>query len=157
VAIDPLNFIEIRPYRYPVEMQKSGVGLNPVPGSGLWSESCSKVNQFVHVRTSVEHRRPWLSTHQISSKSIHNFFSYPTEMEKWCKSGSWIRTMIRIWLKSWLVRPCTDICRHTTFHPNPCTRFWVFLLTDRQTNIAGKRIILQQQFNPAQLHKIQQM
>ena len=27
-----------------------------------------------------------------------------------------------------------DICRHATFHPNPCTRFWVILLTDRQTD-----------------------
>jgi len=30
----------------------------------------------------------------------------------------------------------SDICRHATFHPNPCTRFWAILLTDRQ---AGKR------------------
>jgi len=28
----------------------------------------------------------------------------------------------------------SDICRHATFHPNPCTRFWVILLTDRQTD-----------------------
>jgi len=28
----------------------------------------------------------------------------------------------------------SDICRHTTFHPNPCTRFWVILHTDRQTD-----------------------
>ena len=25
-------------------------------------------------------------------------------------------------------------CRHATFHPNLCTRFWVILLTDRQTD-----------------------
>jgi len=31
------------------------------------------------------------------------------------------------------VRPCLDICRHGTFHPNPCMHFWVILLTDRQT------------------------
>jgi len=31
--------------------------------------------------------------------------------------------MIRIGLKSWSVRPYPDICRHATFHPNPCTRF----------------------------------
>jgi len=24
--------------------------------------------------------------------------------------------------------------RHATFHPNPCMRFWVILLTDRQTD-----------------------
>ena len=49
------------------------------------------------------------------------------------QSGSGIRTIIRIGLKSESVRPCPDICRHATFHPNPCTRFWVILLTDRQT------------------------
>ena len=27
-----------------------------------------------------------------------------------------------------------DNCWHATFHPNPCTRFWVILLTDRQTD-----------------------
>ena len=48
-------------------------------------------------------------------------------------SGSGIRTIIRIGLKSWSVRPCPDICRHATFHSNPYTRFWVILLTDRQT------------------------
>ena len=26
------------------------------------------------------------------------------------------------------------ICWHATFHPNPCTRFWVILLRDRQTD-----------------------
>jgi len=44
--------------------------------------------------------------------------------------GSGIRTIIRIRLKSYSVRPCPDICRHATFHPNPCIRFWVILLTD---------------------------
>ena len=44
-------------------------------------------------------------------------------------SGSGIRTMIRNGLKSWSVRPC----RHAKFHTNPCMRFWVILLTDRQT------------------------
>jgi len=57
-------------------------------------------------------------------------------------SGSGIRTIIQIGLKSWSVRPCPDICRHAKFHPNPCTLFWVILLTDRQTNIAGNRIYL---------------
>jgi len=51
----------------------------PVPASGLWSRSGSKVGQFVHV-------------------------------------------------------PTPDTCWHTKFHPNPCTRFWVILLTDRQTD-----------------------
>ena len=51
-------------------------------------------------------------------------------------SGSGIRTIIRIGLKSWSVRPCPDTCRHAKFHPNPCTRFWVILLTDRQTSRA---------------------
>jgi len=50
------------------------------------------------------------------------------------QSGSGIRTIIRIGLKSSSVRPCPDICRHATFHPNPCTPFWVILLTDRQTD-----------------------
>jgi len=49
-------------------------------------------------------------------------------------SGSGIRTMIRSGLKSWSVRPCPDICRQVKFHPNPCTRFWVILLRDRQTD-----------------------
>ena len=39
-------------FRYPAEIQKSGV--TPVPGSGLWSGSGSKVNQFVHAPTSVD-------------------------------------------------------------------------------------------------------
>jgi len=38
--------------RYPAKIQKSGVNL--VPGSGLWFGSDSKVNQFVHVPTSVD-------------------------------------------------------------------------------------------------------
>jgi len=50
------------------------------------------------------------------------------------QSGSGIRTIIRIGLKSSSVRPRPDICRHATFHPNPCTPFWVILLTDRQTD-----------------------
>ena len=41
--------------------------LNLVPGSGLWSRSGSKVNQFFHVRH--------LSTGNMSSKSIHAFLS----------------------------------------------------------------------------------
>jgi len=28
---------------------------------------------------------------------------------------------------------CPDTCRHAKFHPNPCTRFWVILQTERQT------------------------
>ena len=47
------------------------------------------------------------------------------------QSGSGIRTTIWIGLKSYSARPCPDICRHATFHPYPCTRFWVILLTDR--------------------------
>jgi len=58
--------------RYSAKIRKSGV--NPVPGSGLWSGSGSKVNQFVHLLTSVE-------------------------------------------------------CRHAKFHLNPSTRFWVILLS----------------------------
>ena len=49
-------------------------------------------------------------------------------------SGSGIRTMMRIGLKSWPVRPCPDTCRHAKFYPNPRTRFWAILLTDRQTD-----------------------
>ena len=41
---------------------------NPVPAFGLWSGSSSKVNQFVHVPTSVD-------TRNISSKSMHAFLS----------------------------------------------------------------------------------
>jgi len=60
------------------------------------------------------------------------------------ESGSVIRTMILIGLKSQSVRQCPDICRHGTFHPNPCTRFWVILHTDKQTNAGarGKTYIL---------------
>jgi len=29
---------------------------------------------------------------------------------------------------------CSDICRHATLHPNPCTHFGVILDTDRPTN-----------------------
>jgi len=39
-------------------------------------------------------------------------------------SGSGIRTMIRIGLKNWSVRPRPDSCRHAKFHPNQCTRFF---------------------------------
>ena len=42
--------------------------------------------------------------------------------------------MIRIGLKSKSVRPCPDICRHATFHRNPCMRFWVILHIERQTD-----------------------
>jgi len=51
-------------------------------------------------------------------------------------SGSGIRTMIQIGLKSRSVRPCLDTCRYAKFHPNRCTCFWVILLTDRQTSRA---------------------
>ena len=40
------------------------------------------------------------------------------------------------------VCPCPDTCRHATFHPNPCTHFWVILHTHRRTNIAGNCIYL---------------
>jgi len=50
------------------------------------------------------------------------------------QSGSVIRTIIRIGLKSYSVRQCPNVCRHVTFHQNPCTIFWVILLTDRQTD-----------------------
>jgi len=56
-------------------------------------------------------------------------------------SGSGIRTMIRIGLKSWPVRPCPVTCRHAKFHPNVCTHFWVILLTDRQTDRQTLRAI----------------
>jgi len=54
------------------------------------------------------------------------------------QSGSGIRTMTRIGLKSWSVRPCPDTCRHAKCHPIPCKRFWVILLTDRQTRHCGQ-------------------
>jgi len=57
------------------------------------------------------------------------------------QSGSGIQTMIRIGLKSWPVRPNPDICRHGKCHPHPCTRLWVILLTDRQTNRQTSRAI----------------
>ena len=42
---------------------------------------------------------------------------------------------VRVALKSWSVRPCPDTsCRHAKCHPNPCTCFWVILLTNRQTD-----------------------
>jgi len=47
----------------------------------------------------------------------------------------------RIGLKSWSVRPCPDTWRHAKYHPNPCTRFWVILLTDRQTDKQTSRAI----------------
>ena len=50
------------------------------------------------------------------------------------QSGSGIWTIIRTGLKSQSVRPCLDISRHATFHPYQCTRFWVILLTDRETD-----------------------
>jgi len=33
----------------------------------------------------------------------------------------------------------SDICRYATFYPNSCTRFWVILLTDRQTDRHGRK------------------
>jgi len=39
-------------FRYPAEIQKSTV--NPVPGSGLWSGSSSKPNQFVQAPTAID-------------------------------------------------------------------------------------------------------
>jgi len=46
-----------------------------------------------------------------------------------------------IWLKSWSVRPCPNNCQHAKCHPNPCTRFWVILLTERQTDRQTLRAI----------------
>ena len=37
------------------------------------------------------------------------------------------------------VHPCPDISWHTTLNPNLCMRFWIILLTDRQT---GKHMYL---------------
>ena len=35
----------------------------------------------------------------------------------------------------WFRHPDYNLDRaHATFHPNPCTRFWVIFLTDRQTD-----------------------
>ena len=42
--------------------------------------------------------------------------------------------MIRIGLKSWSVCSCPDTCPHAKCHRNSCKRFWVILLTDRQTD-----------------------
>ena len=60
-------------FRYPAEMQKSSV--NPVLGSGLSSRLGSKVNQFVHVPTSVDmqhfiqiHRNPSITSSDIPLK-----------------------------------------------------------------------------------------
>ena len=75
-------------FRYPAEIQKSGV--NPVPGSELWSGSGSKPNQFVQVS-------PRLSTHKISSKSDHNFFRYPAERQKSGANPVW-RSATRRWI-----------------------------------------------------------
>jgi len=44
------------------------------PESGLWSASGSKRNQIVQT--------PQLSTHKISSKSVHNLLRYPAKIQK---------------------------------------------------------------------------
>ena len=54
------------------------------------------------------------------------------------QSGSSIRTMIRIGLRSWSVR--SSMSRHLStrkMSSKSVHAFWVILLTDRQTNIAG--------------------
>jgi len=48
----------------------------------------------------------------------------------WSRSGSEVSQFVHV--------PTSDICRHATFHPNPCTRFWVILHTDRQSNERGR-------------------
>jgi len=72
--------------RYPAEILKSGV--NRVPGSELWPRSGSKPNQIVQTAAAIDAQnfieiRPWLQISRWNAKIR-------------CKSGSWIRTMIRI-------------------------------------------------------------
>ena len=75
-------------FRYPTKIQKFSV--NPVPGSAVWSGSgWNLINSSRPL--------PRLSTHKISSKYVHNLLRYPAKIPK---SGSWIRTMIRIRLRS---------------------------------------------------------
>jgi len=59
-------------FRYPSEMQKSGV--DPVPGSGLSTGSSSKSNQFVQAPMAMDP----LNFIEI----VYNFFRYPAEMQK---------------------------------------------------------------------------
>ena len=47
--------------------------------------------------------------------------------------GSGIRTIIRIRLKSYSVRPCPDICRYATFHPKSMNAL-LSNLANRQTD-----------------------
>jgi len=46
--------------------------------------------------------------------------------ELWSGSGSKVNQFFHV--------PTSVDSRHATFHPNPCTRFWVILHTDRQTD-----------------------
>ena len=55
--------------RYPAKIQKSGV--SPVTGSGLWSGSDSKVNQFVHVPTSVDIQN-FIQIHPVFLSNLAN-------------------------------------------------------------------------------------
>jgi len=63
--------------------------------------------QYVYVGFSRRNKIPRSSAYTISEKAIRFWHSdYNPDR-----------------LKSQSVRPCPDICRHATFHPNPCKRF----------------------------------
>ena len=84
----------------------------PDPGPRLRSESGSKPNQSC--------RPPQLSTHKISSISVHNQLveiSRKNSKIGW-KSGSWIRTMIRIQLKNVIISSRPRGYRPIKFHQN---------------------------------------
>jgi len=79
----------------------------------------------------------------VCSSSLNMFKNH---LERLRKDESFIGLFRSAWLRRPSQSPgeassgklCPDICRHATFHPNPCTHFWVILLTDRQTDKRGQ-------------------
>ena len=71
---------------------------------------------------------------QISSKSVHNFFSYPTE-SRFRTSNSWIRTVIWIVTKIYPIYPLGPWAMpySKNFCQNLFTTFSVIRRTDKQT------------------------
>ena len=103
-----------------------------VPNTSMW-DFPDIIKFCVAVHTTQNHTSLLRRAPNTDFPNVIKFCTWCTRYGR-KQSDSGIQTMIRIGLKSWSVRPCPDTCQNAKCHQNPCTHFWVILLTDRQTD-----------------------
>jgi len=84
--------------------------------------SDSSVNKTILKPRLAPKTTPPIRVRGISRRNIPRCSAYTiSEKEIWFRHPDYNQDR---GLKRQSVRPWTDICRHATFHPNPCTRFF---------------------------------